>query len=350
MAESALAAPSLFSSIGAVVLKRSLKRSAQVCVAQVAPFFWRRRGAALIVPMYHRVLPKGDERLSTEQPGMYVHPETFRMHIRALKQHFEIVRLSEWIARASAGKSLPPRACAITFDDGWRDNYEYAYPILREEGATATIFACSDMVGTKKAFWPERLALLLRMLNAPSRSEERDRLGWVKSLCPSLGTATDIGVDSIDAAINRAKARYSDSLLVQWLDEAQIDFPASTLLDWWQVQEMVEQGVADIGSHTRRHIRLSTGVSEQILQDEIVESKRVLEENAGAPIRIFCYPNGDVTPQAHSVVKKTYLGACVTTKGWHSAAADPYMIRRIGIHEDVAGDHAAFISRISTWL
>lgn len=333
-------------------MKRSIKRSAQVCLARAAPLAWRCRRATLVVPMYHRVLPKGDERLLTTQPGMYVHPETFRMHVRTLKCHFEIVRLSDWITRASKGKPLPPRACAITFDDGWRDNYEYAYPILKEEGVPATIFACSDMVGTKRAFWPERLALLLHAFNQPSHSEERVKLGWLKTLCPSLGTEIELKVTSIDAAIGLAKQRYSDEEIVKRLDDVQADFDFSqpALLDWLQVGEMVEKGVVDIGSHTRRHVRMSRAVSEHVMHDEIVESKRVLEEETGAPVELFAYPNGDITRDAYDLVKKTYRGACATMKGWHSQSADPFMIRRVGIHEDVAGDHAAFISRISTWL
>jgi peptidoglycan/xylan/chitin deacetylase (PgdA/CDA1 family) len=334
----------------APLLKQNLKRSAQVCLAYTAPLVWRWRHAALVVPMYHRVLPKGDERLLTEQPGMYVHPETFRMHVRTLKHHFEIVRLSDWIARAYSGKRLPSRACAITFDDGWRDNYQYAYPVLREEGVSATIFACSDMVGTNKSFWPERLALLLRVMDAPSRREELKQFDWLKALCPSLGSETEITVTSIDEAINLAKQSYSDDALMRRLDEAQVNFTDPALLDWGQVREMVEKGVVDIGSHTRRHVRMSRGMSERVMHDEIVESKRVLEHNTGTSVELFCYPNGNITPEADHMVRTTYRAACVTRRGWHSSTEDPFMIRRIGIHEDVAHDDAAFLSRISGLL
>lgn len=300
--------------------------------------------------MYHRILPKGDARLLTEQPGMYVHPQTFRMHVRTLKRHFEIVRLSDWLARARSGRPLPARACAITFDDGWRDNFEYAYPILREEGVPATIFACSDMVGTQKSFWPERLALLLRATNASNRRDERRQLDWLKALCPSLGSGAEISVTEIDEAINRAKRRYSDHALVERLDEADVDFSRPALLDWWQVREMVGEGVVDIGSHTRRHVRMASGMSECVMHDEIVGSKRVIEQNIGARVEVFCYPNGDITPEADRLVRSAYHGACVTRRGWHSADADPFMVRRVGIHQDVAHDEAAFLSRISTLL
>lgn len=327
-------------------MKRGVKRAAQVLLASVSPAAWHLRERALVVLMYHRILPKGDRRLAYEQPGMYVYPETFRMHVRELKRHFEIVRLSEWIARAAGGKPLPRRACAITLDDAWRDNYEYAYPILCEEGAKATIFACSDMIGTKRLFWPERLALLLNRMNARGDGKAPS---WLKALCPSLGREPRLDVTSIDAAINSAKKRYPDEALAAWLDDAGVESDGAELLGWEEIGEMVSHGVIEIGSHTRRHRRLVAGMREDVLRDEIVESKRALEAGTGASVNLFCYPNGDITPEAHRLVKSTYLGACTTRKGWHFADDDPFAIRRIGVHQDISGDRAAFLSRVSGW-
>jgi len=140
-------------------LKAGLKRLAEGAVAPLAPFTWRLRGGSrLLVLMYHRVLPADHADRLIEQPGMYVSPQTLDLHLTVLKRHFPVVHLDEWLSAAQRGGPLPSRACALTFDDGWRDNFEHAFPVLLRHRAPATIFLVSSMTGTLRQFWPNRLA------------------------------------------------------------------------------------------------------------------------------------------------------------------------------------------------
>src|SRR5262245_47823275 len=123
------------------MIKSAIKGTLRRTVGAVAPLSWRvRRNPALLVLTYHRVLPASHPDRAVEQPGMYVAPETLAMHLRVLKRNFELIHLSEWLQRASSGRQLPKRACCISFDDGWRDNFEFGYPVLRDANVPATIF------------------------------------------------------------------------------------------------------------------------------------------------------------------------------------------------------------------
>lgn len=337
------------------MLKQKLKRSAQMAIARAAPALWRMRKNGLLVLMYHRVLPAGDQRVAAEQPGMWIQPASFNMHLQVLRRHFEVVRLADWIERAASNEALPRRACAITFDDGWRDNYEYAYPLLQAHGVPATIFVCPDLVGSRKQFWPERLAGLVRQLSATNPAPRVPV--WLLDIAPAFNSPHCLAdVDVVDRAIETAKRRYSDETMCGFLDQtaasvgAQQGAAERALLDWDELQEMLDSHLVDIGSHTRSHRRLSGELSGVVLQDEIVESKRMIEERMGVDVKLFCYPNGDAAPAAYDAVKAVYRGACSTRYGWHSASADPYLIRRIGVHEDIAFDETSFISRISAWI
>ena len=340
------------------MLKQVLKRQAQTLVAGIAPRLWRLRHQRLLVLMYHRILPADDARAAAEQPGMIVHPDTLRMQLRLLKRHFEIVPLEDWVERAVMGRALPNRACALTFDDGWRDNFEYAYPALVNEQVPATIFVVSDMIGTNQSFWPERLVDLLRRGVAGHGTGvfSLPAFAWLRELEVPLPSAVeDLSIDRLDALITRAK-RHPDATLHEQLDRMADALTLDeyrrdlALVDWDQLGEMVGSGLIAVGSHTRRHTRLLPHIGPDTLYDEVVVSKAVIEERLGRAVRLFCYPNGDASPEAQALVARHYLGGCSTLHGWHRRDADVHMIRRIGVHQDIAYDETSFLARLSGWL
>src|SRR5712692_999339 len=120
---------------------------------------WAERKAVIILT-YHRVIEKWDETLDYSQPGMVVTTSTFERQVAILKEHFEVVTLGALLADGvTATRPARPR-CVITFDDGWRDNYDLAFPILRRRDIPATIFLATDFIGTDRAFWHTELLYL----------------------------------------------------------------------------------------------------------------------------------------------------------------------------------------------
>jgi len=113
-----------------------------------------------IVLTYHRVIEKWDRTLDYSQSGMVVTPDTLDRQLQFLKQYFDIVPLSYFLNPTPNTQHQQP-VCSITFDDGWRDNYEIAFPILRKYGVPATIFLATDFIGTDRAFWHTELMYLL---------------------------------------------------------------------------------------------------------------------------------------------------------------------------------------------
>jgi peptidoglycan/xylan/chitin deacetylase (PgdA/CDA1 family) len=334
-------------------MKRLVKSRVQGAVAALAPKFWGRRGASLLVLMYHRVLPATHPERSSEQPGMYVSPETLRMHLEHLKRHFTLLHLEEWCQRARQGGALPPLACAVTFDDGWRDTFDFAWPVLRDAGVPATVFIVSNLVGTRYTFWPNRLARLL----ATSREQHindglLDSLQELRSL---EGLAIDHGgalkPGEIDAAIMACKRARSDaemSSLLERIAPGDCAVPAARdLMDWDEIREVSAHGQIRIGSHTRRHVRLGTGLATEIADDEIVGSRQEIAARLGAHPASFCYPNGDHSPASAALVGKHYRCAVTTQRGWNDRGSNLHLLARVGVHEEVSSSPAAFISRLA---
>jgi peptidoglycan/xylan/chitin deacetylase (PgdA/CDA1 family) len=305
--------------------------------------------------MYHRVLPLHSPARMTEQPGMYVSPETFDLHLRELKRHFELVQLDDWLQRARQGAALPRLACAITFDDGWRDNYDFALPVLMKHSAPATIFLVSSFIGSTYSFWPNRLmSLLRRSFIEPRAVAYPEPLSRI--VTPALREAArrgELRIKDADAVVQAAK-EWNEAEIRGLVETAakSCDESANTgeILDREQVVRMSESGLVRFGSHTATHFRLGGRISQQDLEREIVGSRTALNELCGQAVNLFCYPNGETSADAVALVRRHYLGAVTTQRGWHGASDDAYLIRRIGVHEDVSNARDPFLERLSGWL
>lgn len=174
-----------------------------------------------------------------------------------------------------------------------------------------------------------------------------------------LGTAYPCGPgpatrSQIDAIIHQCK-RFTDAEIYQRLGrmENRIALPTNVvpdLLDWDQVNKMARSGLVHFGSHTRHHVRLSNAMDSQVLLDEIQTSRHIIEAHTRETANIFCYPNGDYTPQVKRLVQDHYLAACTTQKGWNDTMSDRYQMKRIGLQQDVAFDETSFLARLSGWI
>ncbi len=337
-------------------LKSVAKGAAVQITARAAPWVWRvRRPGSLVILAYHRVLPPDSPLREREQPSMCVTPDRFDRQLGELRRHFEIVDLAEWLARSRRGNPLPRRACALTFDDGWRDNYEYALPLLVKHGAPATVFLVADHLGASYPFWPNRLMLLLRLAHTrPDAVGFPERLhAIVQPVLAAAAARGTLTTDDIDRAVQRAKAL--DELTIRDLvgaTTAPFDEPSAgpDLLDREEIRRMAATGLVRFGSHTATHFRLGGDPPAAVLEREIVGSRRTLQALTGQAIELFCYPNGELSTAATDCVRTHYLGAVSTRGGWVPARPDPHLLPRIGIHDGATHTRAGFVATLSGWI
>ena len=337
-------------------LKSITKAAAVQVAARVAPRAWRwRKPGSLVILMYHRVLPADSLARRTEQPGMYVSPETLDLHLTELPRHFELVDLADWLRRSRRGESLPRLACAITFDDGWRDNYEFALPVLVKHAAPATVFLVSAYLGTAYRFWPNRLIALLRAaFENPGAVAFPSRLNAIVD--PVLAKARargELRPEDTDRAVRAAKGLDENeirSLIDATTAHCVGGESARDILDRGEITQMAATRLIRFGSHTATHFRLGGRVSGDDLEREVVDSRRDLRTITGQDIELFCYPNGDTSAAAIERVRRHYLGAVTTRAGWVRKGLDPHLLHRIGMHDDAAPTREAFLARLSGWL
>lgn len=339
-------------------MKQLLKQCAISAANQFGPHrLGGGRDPQLWVLMYHRILPKDDIRYRLEEPGMIVTPDTFAMHLRELKSHFEVMDLAEWLALRASGQPLPRRACAITFDDGWYDNYEYALPIIQQEKVPATLFAVVEKIGTGFQFWPNLVSALLASKATPAMAKHPV---FARALQQAPAVADTGDREPIDreymAAVIHALKQTSDADIfaalaaLEWQQHLAFDLPRG-LMNWNELRTMANSGFIKVGSHTCNHKRLNADLPTADLLHEIVDSKTLLAQQLPDAVNIFCFPNGDYNNAALDAVSNTYTAAVTTKRGIVNGRSTPaHQLCRIGLHENVSHTARLLGARLSGWI
>jgi peptidoglycan/xylan/chitin deacetylase (PgdA/CDA1 family) len=244
------------------------------------------RRDCLIVLNYHRI---GSSEETPGDPGVYsATPEDFDQQVAWIKRHFRVATLAEAVAFSEGRTSFRNSAVLLTFDDGYKDNYDHAYRVLKDHGVQGTFFLCTSFFGSDRLPWWDQIAYMLK--NAP-----RKELTLVYPEHMAIDLRADAG-----EALGRLLGVYKSN---RGMDKARFLLAISeatgvpnpprlgrTFLDRAEASRMVADGMA-IGSHTVSHEVLSHLAPERQFE-ELTDSKRVLEESLGVTIDALAYPVG----------------------------------------------------------
>ena len=264
---------------------------------------------------------------------------SFRRQIAWVAGRYRLLSLEDALDGLRAG-SLPERACAITFDDGYRSNLELALPILEEFRAPATVFLVTDLVGTDEVTWPDRLWLALARTGA--RAVTSAPLGLADAPLATdaaRGAAYRTAVRAAKALPRGAKDAAVARLLADLGMNGPLDPGPFRLMSWDDVAALTRSGLVSAASHTRTHQILSRCPDETVLA-EIGPAHEALAERLGRVPRVMAYPVGrraDYDARAIGAVEAAGIPYAVTTvEGLAGPASAPRELPRLGIGDDLA--------------
>jgi peptidoglycan/xylan/chitin deacetylase (PgdA/CDA1 family) len=316
-------------------------------------FTWQLSRAARkhysLILMYHRILNPQDVHGSIE-PGMYVTPDTFDMHLQFLTKHFTVVPLEQVIGHEKYIANNKP-LCALTFDDGWLDFKTNAFTLLKKYSVPATVFLPTDYIGTNKIFWTDEIAMILNNLlvkpfDKGTKIERSTVIAQILTLQGDFATKIDNAIRIIKT-LDPNQIAYTMRVLVKIANVAPCNSPRS-FLNWDEVADLKGSGLVSFGSHTVHH-HLLTSLQPPDVDIELVESQKTILEKrvANRAFMSFCYPNGNVTPQIAGQTKKAGYHLAVSTKtGWCAQYIDRYVLNRVGIHQDISSTEGLLAFRI----
>lgn len=302
-----------------------------------------------VIVMYHRIL-SDIQRNQSIQDGMYVTNIAFEKHIQVLQKHFTLTSLSECQAYGSEKKNLGKKPfCILTFDDGWLDFYTNAFPILEAYKAPATVFLPVDYIGSDRWFWTDLISNLLSKWDGVDKRAKpsNEYVKRIESLSGPLSSRIEQSIEMLKALREDQIKEIIVTISERWGIQSIQKQPA--FLSWEQVRKMQQSGLISFGSHTVSHRILTTLDKDEVMSELIDSKKKLLEENAVSPSFIpFCYPNGNHNQKIAEMVKKAGYSMAVTTKnGWNDRSANPFTLKRIGIHQDMSSTKAMFACKIS---
>ena len=334
-------------------ITRGLKKIPKRLLASFGPHRFSGVRGKLLVLAYHRVVPEQDPRFRDEQPAMLVTPDSLRKNICWIREHFEIVSLSTWL-RKEVDSQDEKKCCALTFDDGWLDNYEFGFPIIKEMNAPVTMFCVPSMLETGVNYWPGRLVTLVRYIRSLQDPKIflDSSLSWLVDAIPAevLGVGNS-NAQYFDQIIEACKI-YRDDEINKNIDSAvsslQLAYQESReVMNVRELSEMVSSGLVEVGSHTYSHARLNQCIDQDVLYSEVVGSRDALQGLLNIKVETFCYPNGFVTSASQKLVKENYLAGATLNSGWNEFNCDFSQLRRIGMQERIANNELEFAAKLS---
>jgi peptidoglycan/xylan/chitin deacetylase (PgdA/CDA1 family) len=276
----------------------------------------------LAVLIYHRVGSKPDPLRPRAATA-----EEFRRQMRVLRRFFRPVALQQGMTRLRAG-TLPARAVAVTFDDGYMDNVQVALPILREQGIPATFFIATSYLDGGR-MWNDTVIEAVRRL-APGE-HEFPHAGIERIVVPHSTERRSLAL-ALLGAIKHLPQPERQQAAVRLAEIAGASLPDDLMMRRQDVRVLVEAGM-DVGGHTRTHPILS-GLTAAQAEQEIAGGLDELASITGRRPMLFAYPNGrrglDYGDREVELLRRMRIGtALVTNRGIVTRRSDPLQAPRL---------------------
>jgi peptidoglycan/xylan/chitin deacetylase (PgdA/CDA1 family) len=234
--------------------------------------------------LYHHIGDKKDDYLLNRTKT-----SDFEKQMKYLRNTYEIISFDTLIQAITQKKPLPKRAAIVTFDDGYKDNYIEAYPILKKYQIPATIFLTTGHIETDNIFWWNKIGYVL--CNTKLKKIELEELG---DISPPPSENMFFSLRMVYQKFKKIPEERKKELTELLIEKSEVDIPKDLskdlMLTWDNVREMNENGI-DFGAHTVTHPIL-TSLSLNQAKSEIIESKKTIEKKIDKNVTTFCYPNG----------------------------------------------------------
>lgn len=263
--------------------------------------------------------------------GPYCPANVFETQMKYLKDNFSVISLRKALEMSHDSNDKLGARVVLTFDDGLRNNYSIAYPILSRYRLPATFFVCPGLIESQKWQWPYDVKQRLLSCNKNDLAIFCNNYGIGDRVVVNDNGEVDVRkivsyMKTVKTDVRKKMEIFIWSMTQNFKPTALQNKMFSTMN--WDELRSLSPDLITIGSHTVNHPILTNLPFEEMLF-EIQESRHWLERRLNRPIEYFCYPNGDYDEPTSKVVAENYKAAVTTKEGFFNKEDDVYQIHRI---------------------
>lgn len=281
--------------------------------------------------MFHRILKSNS--CNNLDRNISLNIFEFKNALATIEKYFKVICLKKYLY----DKKIPrERSCILTFDDGWHDNYQNVFPILKEHGLPATIFVPTSLIGTNERFWFLRLADAINN----SRFFEKDILCKFSKLI-NLRKSFDHNSkkDAIYSEFCSTLKNMNPMVIDSYLDQIEAELPIEnkvrSIMNWDEIEDMSNHNIS-FGSHGQTHSILTTLTRRQKIHEIFTSREKLIEKKNVNYVNCISFPNGNYDQEILDISLKSgyslFFSASINKCG---VGESPLLNKRINISSDI---------------
>lgn len=287
----------------------------------------------VIILWYHGICDD-DFNLLKGYDERHIPKSLFRKQLNFLKRkRYIFITMSELTDNIFSNKSKIRKFVVLTFDDGFKNIVENAYPIMKEFNAKGCFYLVSSLIGGNKLLWTDYIETLVR--NSKNREFQFTFRGGKKNYKLDTKESYEMTMKDIKSKLRTISDKERKEHIQQFNNRRIYDVPEEFLFANWEQIRSLDKKILEIGSHTKNHPNCGNLTSNDEFEDEIKNSKIDIEKQIEYEVNHFNYPAGSYNDKAIKKVRKYgYKSAVTIIPGFNDKNTDLYKLKRIGIDEN----------------
>jgi len=288
----------------------------------------------LTILLYHGVTDYQSSGIENNS-GKHISKQEFEREMRYIKSNCNVLSMNEVVSLFQTQKTLPRNSVAVTFDDGFENNYTIAAPILEEVGVPATFYITSGIIGTDKMFWVDQLEFCIDLT---TKKELDVCLGGKKHVFELQNDKAKIfALNTIKSYCKNVHKSVKDKVLESVILGTNLGpnpkiSPNYRVLTWDQVRKMSKNPLFSIGGHNITHDTLSR-LSFSEMSSQIQGSLEAIKEKINTDVVHYSYPEGQAehfNSDTIDILKNNGIKCCPTAiNGVNSLQDDLFYLKRV---------------------